>query len=336
MKKLIALIASFAMILCFTACGNSGSDAGLDAWTEGGAIDRITEFVEAACDENSDSYIPPEDRISVWDMDGTFVPEYAEDDGFHGPEIEMAKDLAATTLKDDKTAQELLKLYEELEQGFISDHDKYVDEFFEVYDELLAYVFKGCTPEELNDRLQSILDEEFNYGVTYREGAYVPMKQMYEYLTANGFDVYFLSGSHRYVVYNMASAAFNTDEHKVKFSNCIGADSIWEVGDDGVPVTTGELSDLSSSYEGKSRAIADYIGKCPVLCFGNYASIDGWMFGYTSNNPNYKSLEILINHDDEERECAYDAEEQEQACEENGWICVSMKADFAKVFSNEE
>ncbi len=337
LKGMIALVSSLALVFCFTACsGSGGSD--LSAWTEGGAVDEITAYVDDVTDEGSDNFIPAEDRIVVWDMDGTFAPETTAEGGKTWPELQMLKDYIATEMKDDADAQKALKEEEKLEEAYYKSGSKggseEEDALYDAWDELFDIVLWDCTPDEMIDRLASVMDEEYEYGLTYKEAVYAPMKQMYDYLLSKDFKVYFCSGSDRYAVFTMASAVFNTDEHQVAFSDCIGADFIWDVEKDGTPVPDDYVEE--NEGPGKCKTIATQIGKCPVLAFGNNDEVDGEMLNYTKNNESYKSLAVIINHDDSDRETSYDVKRIKKAAEDNGWLLVSVKKDFAEVFAGGE
>ena len=49
---------------------------GLPSWNEGPAKQAILDFVRATSDRSSPSYVVPEDRIAVFDQDGTLWVEH--------------------------------------------------------------------------------------------------------------------------------------------------------------------------------------------------------------------------------------------------------------------
>ena len=86
MKKLLALCLALMMALSLCACAAYAADASDDGawtteeifadWNDGApALGALIDYVEAVTDESSPDYIPPVDRIAVFDMDGTLCAE---------------------------------------------------------------------------------------------------------------------------------------------------------------------------------------------------------------------------------------------------------------------
>ena len=77
MKRSLALLLS-VLLLMTTACAKQ-SDKDNDTipnWSENSpAMQSIVAFVNEVCDESSDSYVPPEQRVAVFDSDGTLYGE---------------------------------------------------------------------------------------------------------------------------------------------------------------------------------------------------------------------------------------------------------------------
>lgn len=94
----------------------------------------------------------------------------------------------------------------------------------------------------------------------------------------------------------------------------------------------------SSVKINKAYNIYHQIGICPILACGN-SDGDFSMLNYAKSNPNYKSLALLINHDDDIREYAYNTTERAEwdaYAEEYGWNVVSMKDEFEVIFLKDE
>ena len=90
-----------------------------------------------------------------------------------------------------------------------------------------------------------------------------------------------------------------------------------------------------SDGPGKPANIELHIGRKPILAGGN-ADGDLHMLWYSQTSP-YRSLQLLLRHDDGEREYAYDtgAEKVQQAAAVHNWQAISMQKDFHKVFAFE-
>ena len=174
-------------------------------------------------------------------------------------------------------------------------------------------------------------------------GFYQPMVQVVQYLQANDFDVYVMSGTDRLILRGIFS-----DEScpiKLPLSHVLGScESL--VGEnqgdeDGLDYTLAQGEELVTGgdflmktlKENKCYIIQSYIGKQPVLSFGN-SSGDFAMDNYAMNNPTYKSAAFQLCCDDVERENGNleKAESMLKDCEENGYVPVSMKNDWKTIY----
>ena len=157
------------------------------------------------------------------------------------------------------------------------------------------------TPAEVKDYLLNHQNDYFDESkkLKYSEIVYQPMVEMYDYLKANDFDIYFVSGNCNSLTYAWANYYFNAD-----YAHSIGSNLVLDSDD-----TDGLKMGPTGKYEGcwnelKSYRIYNQIGKCPVLGFGN-SDGDVHMLSWIKTNPDYKSLSVMINHDDEKREYEY-------------------------------
>lgn len=247
------------------------SASSLVSWKNSKVKKQIVKFVEAATDKNSDSYIPPEDRIVVSDIDGTLIAE----------------------------------------KGWKVDNDDMVPK----------------TPAEVKDYILSIQDDYFDEEkkLIYRAILYQPMMEMYDYLVANDFDVYFVSGNCNSLTYAWANYYFDAD-----YSHSIGSNIYLDIDE-----TDGFKMGPTGQYEGSWNAVKCYriynqIGKCPVLAFGN-SDGDIQMLEWVLTNPDYPSLSVMINHDDE-REYVYSADTISGFCENYGFLDAKISENFKTVF----
>ena len=87
---------------------------------------------------------------------------------------------------------------------------------------------------------------------------------------------------------------------------------------------------------GKPVNIERTIGRIPILAVGN-SDGDLEMLQYSTAH-GARSLQLLVHHDDAEREYAYDhgAEKALATAAEQGWVVASMKRDFRRIFPFEE
>lgn len=185
------------------------------------------------------------------------------------------------------------------------------------------------TPAQVKDYL---LNHQKNYfdkrkKLKYCEIVYQPMVEMYDYLKANDFDIYFVSGNCNSLTYAWANYYFNAD-----YAHSIGSNLTLDYDN-----TDGFKMGPTGAYEGcwnelKSYRIYNQIGKCPVIGFGN-SDGDVHMLSWIKTNPDYKSLSIMINHDDKKREYEYSVDSISKACQENGLLDARMTENFKTVFT---
>ena len=316
-------------------------DAALSLWTEKAeAKDKLVSYMEAITDESSPDYIPVENRIAVFDLDGTLFcetdPNYFDYTllVYRVLEDENYKDKASAFEKE--VAEKIVTLNEtgKAAKGLEVDHGKAV-----------ASAFKGMTTDEFNDYIQAFkkLPMPSYDGMKRGEGFYQPMLQVVEYLQANDFTVYVVSGTDRFIVRGIV---YNSPLH-VPERQIIGSDETlvapdqgetdglnYVYDDDDKLVLGGEFI-VKNLKMNKVTVIAQEIGLQPVLSFGNSTG-DASMAEYvTSNNP-YKSLAFMLCCDDTEREngSTEKADKMFKLCEEFDWVPISMKNDWTTIYGD--
>ena len=183
------------------------------------------------------------------------------------------------------------------------------------------------TPGEVKDYLLSIQDDYFDRDkkLRYRGILYQPMAELFDYLEANGFQIYFVSGNCNSLTYAWADYYFGAD-----YAHSIGSNIELAIDD-----TEGFQMGPTGSYEGcweemKSFRIYNQIGKCPVLAFGN-SNGDVQMLAWVQSNPDYQGLSVMINHDDE-REYVYSVDSISKFCEKNQFVDAKISENFKRVF----
>ena len=173
------------------------------------------------------------------------------------------------------------------------------------------------------------------------EGWYKPMLQVVEYLQANDFTVYVVSGTDRFIVrgivYNSPlnipmGQVIGSDEALVSNNqgDTDGLDYVFDASDS--LVLSGEFI-IKNLKMNKVTVIAQEIGEQPVLSFGNSTG-DSSMAEYTVNKNPYKSLAFMLCCDDLERENGNTekAAKMYDLCEQHNWIPVSMKNDWTTIY----
>ncbi len=302
------------------------------------AIQELKSYVEEVTDETSDSFIPKEDRIATFDMDGTIIgelyPSYFE---YNLLEYRVLDD---PSYKDKASEQEIdaaTKIREFVRNGVaLPDH------FDMIHAYAAAKAYSGMTLKEFDDYVKAYAAKPANgfSGMTYGESFYKPMLEIFDYLEEYDFNYYIVSGSDRFICRALVDS-INIDPSKV-----IGMDVVLKSNnqgdEDGVNYTykvedtlirTDELI-IKNLKTNKVKQITQEIGKKPVLSFGNSGG-DSAMHNYCLSN-DYESKAFMLIADDEEddhanREKALKLKEQ---WEDAGYIVISMRDDFTTIYGD--
>lgn len=319
----------------------SDGNKALNLWTDDAkAKNELISYVEAVTKEGSPDFIPEEDRIAVFDLDGTLACE--TDPCYFDHCIYKYRVLDDPDYKDKATdfekevAAEVLQF---METGVSAPNS------MEHHGKGVASAFSGLTPEEFIDYVVAFAKTEapgYN-GMTRAEAFYKPMLQVVEYLKANGFTVYVVSGTDRFIVRGLVEAS----PLDLPTQQLIGSDEslvATDQGDtDGLDYQFDENDQLVMGGEflvknldmNKVTVIQQEIGKQPVLAFGNSGS-DFSMAQYAVNNNKYKAKAFMLCCDDTERENGNPekAAKMVKSCDENGFTAISMKNDWKTIYGD--
>lgn len=311
----------------------------LSLWTENAeAKTALISYMETITDENNADFIPVDHRIAVFDLDGTLFCE--TDPNYFDYTLLVYRVLEDPDYKDKASAFEretALKIVEQNATG-ASFTGLEVD-----HGQCIASAFAGMTPDEFNAYIQKFkqLPMPSYDGMKRGEGWYQPMLQVVEYLQANDFTVYVVSGTDRFIVRGIVydsplnipmGQVIGSDETLVS-NNQGDTDGLQYVFDENDQLVLGGEFLIKNLKMNKVSVIAQEIGVQPVLSFGNSTG-DSSMAAYvTSNNP-YKSLAFMLCCDDLERENGNTekAEKMFALCEEYDWIPVSMRDDWTTIY----
>jgi hypothetical protein len=168
-------------------------------------------------------------------------------------------------------------------------------------------------------------------GRGYDRTAYVPMVELLDYLAANGFSNYIVSGSDGDFMRAISHEVFGIPPQRV-----IGSDSALEYTSEGHGGTVRRKAQVGFLDDGPQKPIQIWsrVGRRP-LCAGGNSNGDVPMLDFT-HRAGHPSLRLLVLHDDADREFAYTsgAEKALDRAAASGWTVVSMKDDFAAVFGS--
>ncbi len=326
------------MAMAEKKAGRNKSADQLTLWAECAASKKaLVDYVTTVTKKGSPDYIPPVNRIAVFDLDGTLFCEtdpiwfdfmlykyrVLEDPAYKNKATDGERKIAETVLS-------------------IIDTGKVPDGFEVEIGNSIAEVFAGMSVEEFARYVRAFAEKPapcFD-GMNTGDAFYQPMIQVIDYLQANGFTVYICSGSDRQVVRGIvegglilaARYVIGTEEliSAKNQGDTDGAEYVYD--DDDELILSGKIAAKNLKMT-KVSMIAQEIGQCPVLSFGNSAG-DISVTKYVMGNNRYKSAAFFVCCDDDIREygSAQKAQKVYDICEENGWIPISMKNDWLTVF----
>ncbi len=316
------------------------SEAALMYWAEDSAARQsIEEYVSEITDESSESFVPEEDRIVVFDFDGTLFGELF-------PTYFDRTLFLHRALHDDsyEAPEEIRELAAELEDIVINGAN---GRETPSGSKPAARVFEGMTIDEYRAYVREFMGNPVNGfdGMTYEDGFYLPMVSLVEYLSENGFSIYISSGSERNLLREAVTGKLDKwipADHIIgstygmaatKQEGSSGAD--YNLLPDDKIVMTGELL-TKNKKTNKVTGIINEIGKVPILAFGNSAD-DIAMAQYAVGNEKYEGRAYFLLCDDMEREYGNlnKADSLRESCEERGFYTVSMKDDFATIYGED-
>ena len=320
--------------------GNSADP--LSLWTDDAALKtELTAYMAAITDPASRDYIPVPDRIAVFDMDGTV---FCETDPVYFDHMLFLYRVTQDPDYKDKASEVEKEVAEKIQKEFI-ENGTYPAGMDVAHGQGVASAFAGMTLDQFDAYVQAFkqLPMPSYAGMTQGEAFYRPMVQMIEYLQANDFKVYIISGTDRLIV----RALFKDNILDIPSSQLIGSDELLVAshqGDtDGLDYTFEEGDEIILGGEfliknlkmNKVTAIAREIGQQPVLSFGN-SSGDGAMANYVIHDNPHRALAFMLCCDDTVRENGSQskADKMYDLCEKNGWILVSMRDDWTTIYGD--
>ncbi len=284
----------------------------LPSWNQGPARDNLLSFVRQTTDPASPGYVPPAERIASFDQDGTLwveQPVY--------PQVRFIRERvpgAVTTRAD--------------------------------LERLAATALSGMPLETFRDDVRQWVATARHprWRRPYTELTYQPMQELLKFLRASGYKTYIVTGGGQDFVRVFAEGVYGIPPEQV-----VGSAGATRFGydADGRPFLTKEPRLLlNDDGPGKPEGIQLMIGRRPTAAFGNSTG-DRQMLEYTKAGDGSR-LAMLVLHDDARREYAYGpalglpdtkvgpfTQDLYDEARKQGWIVISMKNDWRRIFAFE-
>lgn len=291
----------------------------LENWKDGRAKSAIVDFVERTVTD-----VPTEDRVAVFDNDGTLwceKPAYIQLDF-------LVRRMAEQAAADPSLAER--QPYRAAAAGDLAWFGDAVTKHYNGDDSALKTLaagilsaFAGLTVEKHAERVKAFFAaaEHPTLRRPYTACGYAPMIELLRYLEANEFTCYIASGGGRDFMRPVTGAMYGLPPERV-IGSSVGLDFV-----DGDLRTTNRPEFLADGPV-KPVRIWGRTGRRPLLAAGN-SNGDIEMLEFT------RGLRLLVLHDDADREFAYTAGAEKALAQagRDGWTVVSMRNDWTAVFA---
>jgi phosphoglycolate phosphatase-like HAD superfamily hydrolase len=304
----------------------------LPSWNDGGAKTAITDFVARVTTTGGADFVRPEERIAVFDNDGTlwceqpiyvqaaFALDRVKAMAPQHPEWKQQQPFRAF-LAGDRTALSSLG-----EKALLA---------------LIAASHSGMTTDEFAKTVADWLAvaRHPRFDRPYNELIYQPMVELLGYLRANGFKTFIVSGGGVEFMRVWTEKAYGIPPEQVVGSSGV---TKFQIAADGRPILMKlDKVEFVDDGPGKPSGINRFIGRRPIFAFGN-SDGDLQMLQWTTVGESGARFGGIVHHTDDEREYVYDRGSRigklDKALDEagqRGWIVVDMKRDWKKVFAFE-
>ena len=324
-------------LLFATIAGWAQADP-LPSWNDGPAKQAILTFVHVTTDQANPNYVPPADRFATFDQDGTtwvehpmytqvlfafqrviaLAPQHPEWKTTEPFKSVIAGDKAAMAKFTDR---DLIAIFVATQTGMS------VEAFQPIAKEWLATA------------------RDSRWQRPYTELIYQPMLEVMQYLRANGYRTYIVTGGGQDFVRAYAEQVYGIPDEQI-IGSAIETQYTYNLQGQGVLMRPPKLL-LNNNFSGKPEDIYLFIGRHPKAAFGNSTG-DQQMLEYTQAGGG-GSLEMLVLHDDAQREYAYGpalglpatnvgafTQALYDEAKSKGWTVISMKNDWKHIFGFEK
>jgi hypothetical protein len=323
------LIAALAALVAWTISPVALAQADpLPSWNEGAAKARIVAFVRAVTEPGSKDFVPPAERIAVFDNDGAL---WAEQPVYFQLAFAVDRAQAVIAKNPDLAKRPALRAAAKRDmKALAATGEKGIAE-------LVAVTHAGMTTDEFAAIVREWVKTAQHPTLKrpYTELTYVPMRELLDYLRANGFQTWIVSGGGIEFLRVVTEELYGVPPQQVVGSSI---KTKYEVRNGQPVIVRLPEIDFIDDKAGKPVGIHKAIGRRPIAAFGN-SDGDFQMLEWTTAAPGAR-LGMIVHHDDAAREFAYDrtshvgklARGLDEA-PQRGWTVISMKNDWKTVFA---
>ncbi len=333
--RLIRRVAHAVVVLglCVATHGAWSAEDPLPSWNDGATKQAIVKFVEAVTTEGGSGFVAPADRIATFDNDGTLWTEHPL-----YTQAMFALDRVALLAPQHPA----WKTEEPFKSVLAGDREAMAKFTEGDWAHIVAATHAGVTNEEFLKIVETWLAgaRHPRFDRPFTDVIYRPMLEVMEYLRANGFRTYIVTGGGQEFVRALSERTYGVPIEQVVGSSIA---TKYEYKD-GKPVLMREPKIFFvDDKAGKPIGINLFIGKRPIAAFGNSGG-DREMLEWTGAGDGAR-LMMLVFHDDAEREYAYGpangmpdtklgtfTQDLMDEAKQKGWNVISMKNDWKTIF----
>jgi phosphoglycolate phosphatase-like HAD superfamily hydrolase len=315
----------------------AAGDGLLPSWNDGAAKQAILGFVRDTVDRSSPNYVVPDDRIAVFDQDGTLWVEHP----MYAQVVFCLERVPAVVAQTPA-----LKNVEPFKTVLSGNREAMAKLTMRDLEKIATATLTGMTVEKFSAEVKKWLETARHprWNRPYTDLAYQPMLEVLRYLRDNAYKTFIVTGGGQDFVRVYAEKIYGIPPEQV-VGTALGTK--FGYGKDGKPFLTKEPKLLlNDDHAGKPEGIHLMIGRRPYAAFGNSTG-DREMLEWTAAGAGAR-LKMLVLHDDATREYAYGpaaglpdtkvgtfTPALYDEADKNGWTVISMKKDWRRIFAFE-
>jgi len=316
-----------SLLITFTLLSTAHASDPLPSWNDGASKQALVAFVSQVTREGSDDFVPAPERIATFDNDGTLWSEqpiyfqliYV---------VERIKELVPQhpEWKEQEPFASVLK--GNIEKALAGGEKALL--------EMVMATHAGMTAEEFSNSVSDWLSSARHPGTgeLYTAMVYQPMLELLDYLRANDFKIFIVSGGGIDFVRVFSEEIYGIPPERVVGSSI---DAKYEIRDGKPVIVKLPEIDFIDDKAGKPVGIHRYIGNRPILAVGN-SDGDFQMLEWTTAGDGAR-LGMILHHTDAEREWAYDRKSHigkldrglDEAAGRN-WILIDMEKEWKQIY----
>ena len=299
----------------------------LPSWNEGDAKTAILQFVSRVTAQGGRDFVPQDERIAVFDNDGTLWSEqpyyfqlaFALDRlgkiAAEKPELARTEPFK-TALSGDRAAMAKLDQHDLLK--------------------IVAATHAGMSVAQFEREVRDWIGTARHApsGRRYAEMVFQPMLELLVYLRSKDFKTYIVSGGGIDFMRPWTQAVYGIPPEQVIGSS---VKTRFVSDPDGVRLEKLPEIDFIDDGPGKPVGIQRHIGRRPIFAAGNSDGDLQMLQWTTAGRP--ATFAMIVHHTDAGREWAYDRKSSVGRLDKaldlapvQGWTLVDMKKDWAVVY----